>query len=228
MSDRSTEQVDDSSAADEVIIDPESERALDTCRDACLEARETLNHQIEKIHSEDQKAVAIFRANLLVLGVLTSGLSLSVRTDSVVTSDFLNAHTALGTALLILSCLVSAMTYTSSSFQMGVKPGPVNRVINGEISRREFNETLGKSYAEWIGENQRVHDFNATAISWAISFAIAGLFLYMGGALVGILEIKGDPVSYLLLIGELFAGMAVGACVHYSDELFELIMSVDE
>ena len=188
---------------------------------ACQEARSTVDQQIEKIHKEDQKAVGIFRVNLLVIGILSSAISLSIRTDVLATSSFINAHTAIGALALILSSVVAAMAYTSSKFEMGVDPSQVDLASDGDKTREDIYETLSKQYSNWIARNQSVHQFNAYAITWSMILAIAGVVFFAGGVVVGALDIRGSTISYLLLALELLAGAALGLMLNYSDAIFE-------
>lgn len=191
---------------------------------ACREARHTVDQQIEKIHREDKKAVGIFRVNILILGVLISALSISIKTDAIVTSHFLNAHTSLGVATLLLSSVIASMTYTSSTFDMGIKPAPVEEVCSGEWEYDPFMSKLGDEYAKWVKANQRVHRFNAYAITWSIIFAIVGLVFFMGGIGVGVTESRGAPISYGLLSIEIIICLVLGYCVYNSDSIFKLLM----
>ncbi|WP_152421772.1 hypothetical protein [Haloferax denitrificans] len=190
---------------------------------ACGEARHTVDQQIEKIHKEDQKAVGIFRVNLLVIGVLGSALSLSVRTDDLATSGFLNAHTAIGAFALLVSSVVAAMAYTSSKFEMGVDPSQVDLAANGNNSQEDFFQTLSDEYSTWISHNKSVHQFNAYAITWAMILAIVGVVLFSGGVLVGVLQIRGMGVSYGLLALELGVSVVLGMMVYYSDDIFDIL-----
>jgi len=187
---------------------------------ACGEARYTVNQQITKIHKEDQKAVGIFRVNLLVLGILTSALSLSIRAEILATSNFLNAHTAIGAFALLTSSVVAAMAYTSSTFEMGVDPSQVDLASDGEMSEQDFLKKLNEEYSEWVAHNNSVHQFNSYAITWAMILAIAGIVFFAGGVIIGVLQLRGAAVSYGLLAVEVGAGVVLGLMVYYSDGIF--------
>ena len=191
---------------------------------ACGEARHTINHQIEKIHNEDDKAIGISRLNLLVLGVLASGLSLSIRTDQVATLQFLNAHVVLGTLSLVVSTVVASMAYTSSQFEMGLGSDPIEKIADGSISDGDYFEKLGEEYPKWVRNNHKVHRFNSYAITWSLIYSISGFLLFIGGLVIAILGLKGEAISYILLLVEIIAILIVGFCLYYSDQLFETIM----
>ncbi|SFR41955.1 hypothetical protein SAMN04487947_1205 [Halogeometricum rufum] len=190
---------------------------------ACREARHTMDQQIEKIHREDQKAVGIFRLNLLVLGILSSALSLSIRTDAIATSHFLNAHTALGALALLGSSVVAAMAYTSSSFEMGIDLSRVEADGNSDKTYKGFYEKLHAEYCDWVTHNQKVHQFNSYAITWAMAIAIAGIVFFAGGIVVGAIQIRGAGISYGMLAAEGFLAAVLGGMVYSSDGIFNTL-----
>jgi hypothetical protein len=199
---------------------------IESLQSACTEARYTIDQQIEKIHQEDRKAVGIFRVNLLVLGVLTSGVSFSLRSDDLIATQFLNAHTVIGAGALIFSSVIAAMAYTSSKFKLGVNAEPVEDAVNDSLTHRDFLEKLSEEYSGWLQYNQRVHDFNANAITWAMIFAVSGLVLFLGGIAVGIGQVRGDPISYGLLAADILASIIIGIAVYNSDTIFEKVMEI--
>ncbi|RDZ53107.1 hypothetical protein C5C07_15340 [Haloferax sp. Atlit-4N] len=113
------------------------------------------------------------------------------------------------------------MAYTSSKFEMGIDPSRVESAANGEWSRKDFFEKLNEEYSGWVNHNNSVHEFNAQAITWAMAFAICGVILFSGGVLVGALQVRGQGLSYAMLIGELAVSLVLGLLVFYSDSIFE-------
>lgn len=95
-------------------------RSSDPVRHACFEARETIDQQIEKIHREDEKAIRMARVNFIVIGILTSSLSFIVQNSDIVAKHFVNAHNVVGLFFMLFSTLIAGMTYTSSTFEMGI------------------------------------------------------------------------------------------------------------
>lgn len=195
---------------------------------SCAEGSRTIDRQIQKIHKEDDKAIKISRLNLLVLGVLVSGVSFSIQSTEIVTGDFFNVHLYLGTAAVVLSTVVASMAYTSSTFEMGLGAGPIDDLRSGEIDDAEYFEKLGEEYPAWIRDNHRVHRFNANAITWTLIFSIVGFILLMGGVAIGMAAAKGSPVSYGLLGSELVAGLIIGFCIYNSDSVFKILMDIRE
>lgn len=194
-------------------------------RHAWSEGQKTIEHQTEKIHQEDDKAIGITRLNILVLGILTSGISLSIRSDRVLASNFLNTHVVLGVASLVVSTIVASMAYTSSSFEMGLGAKPMRDLAEGNISAEKYFEKLGEEYPTWVEKNHEVHRFNSYAITWALIFSIAGFTLLIGGLSVGATGYRGHGMSYILLVVEIGAILILGVLVYYSDLVFNKTMN---
>lgn len=205
------------------MSDGDVHERYETLRTACSEARHTMDQQIEKIHREDQKAVKIFRVNLLILGVLISGFSISVQSPEISPNSFVNAHTTIGLFTMILSTLIAAMAYTSSNFEMGVKPEVIEKAR--EMENGAFYDRLTEEYSTWVRSNKGVHEFNAVAITLAMIFATSGLILFMGGFYIGVKHAKATVLSYGFLILEMFVSVLIGGLVYYSDELFGKVMN---
>lgn len=193
---------------------------------AWAEGQKTIEHQIEKIHEEDDKAIGITRLNILVLGVLASGLSLSIRSNSVSTSEFLNTHVIIGIASLVVSTIVASMAYTSSSYEMGLGASPMTSLSEGTISDSKYFERLGEEYPKWVQKNHKVHRFNSYAITWALIFSISGFTLFIGGIVIGVTSLKNSMYSNVLLAAEILAILILGTLVYSSDYFFETLMKI--
>jgi hypothetical protein len=78
------------------------------------EARATIDEQTSTLADIDEKAIQIFRVNLILAGVLVSGVSIAVQSDSASAATLLNSFTRFGAVLLFVSTVLAAVTYTSS------------------------------------------------------------------------------------------------------------------
>lgn len=210
------------------MAEDEEESPRQRCYNACEEARYTLDHQIEKIHKEDKKAVGVFRINLLIIGLLLSALTITTRSNSPPLGELINAHTVLGTFAIGTSSLIAAMTYTSSEFQMGVGSPVIRDVATGKMTTKEFDEKLGEKYANWIRRNQVVHQYNAYAISYSISLVIVGLLFYSVGTVVGAESMRGSTLSYVLLTIEIISIAPISLAIFSSDWITEHILNMRE
>jgi hypothetical protein len=205
---------------------PDDEEGEKAKLHALSEGQKTIGRQVKKIHEEDDKAIGITRLNILVLGILASGLSLSVRTDQVTTSEFLNAHVIFGIAVLIVSTVISSMAYTSSSFEMGIDHNTIQQVTDEEMSSEQYFENVGTAQSTWIKNNHKVHRFNAYAITWALMFSISGFSLFIGGLAIGTVGARGESISYILLIVEFIAILIVCGAIYNSDYFLKKIMEI--
>ena len=206
--------------------DGESSSIDDLCH-SCAEGRHTIDKQIEKIHREDQKAVGITRLNMLLLGLFASAVSVSLRTEQITTSEFFNIHVGFGTIALLLSTFIAAMAYTSSTFKLGVSPKPLEEVKGGDVAGREYYEILSGKYQEWIKRNRKVHKFNAVAIAYALVLVLCGLLFFLTGISVGVAGLRGEPVSWGMLIVVVLISPVIAFFVLNSDDTFEAIMEIN-
>lgn len=196
---------------------------LENLQSACREARHTVDQQIEKIHREDEKAVKLLRVNTLTLGVLASGLSITIQADSIPAEEFLNAHMVVGLLAMIFASIIAAMAYTSSSFESGINPNAVRN--SPGMDRRRFLEKLSFEYSQWIQSNSTVHRFNAHAITWAIAFAISGIMFFIGGFSIGLLQMRVSWQSGLLFLIETVIVLVTIQLLFVSDDLLRVVMT---
>jgi len=202
--------------------DDDSEAYVENLRSACLEARHTMDKQVARIQGEDDKAVKLLRVNILTLGVLASGLSITVQADRIPVAGFFNLHIGAGILLMLVSSVIASMAYTSSNVEAGIDPTAVQKT--GRLSRVAFLEELSESYGVWIQRNTVVHRFNAYALTWAIAFAISGIIYFVGGFSVGLLEIRGSRLSIVVFVAELLSGVVIVGLLFNSDEIFNRVM----
>lgn len=195
---------------------------VDRVEYATREARATLDQQIEKIHREDEKAVKMARVNLIIFGFVLSSLSIVFQSESLTSGEFLNLHNALGAFGVGLSTLLAGMTYSSSRFEMGISPSVIEDAL--EMDEQDFYENVADFYSDWISANKTVHKSNAHAMRWVIVFSILGLFFLLVGFAVGVAEIKGDAVSYVVLAVELVIAVGTVLLVTKSDTVFEILL----
>lgn len=200
-----------------------SNQSNGTLLDACKEARHTMDQQIDKIHREDQKAVKIFRVNLLFLSIAASGVALAVQAKEITAAQFGNAHLLIGSVLIFLSTLTAAMAYTSSNFRMGVKPTVIEDAQS--MTRYEYLDKLSDEYSIWVKENHKVHRINAHTINAALILALASLLFFGGGFGVGVTSAKGALSSYVALGLEVIIALIVGGLVYWSNDIFGFLAS---
>jgi len=194
-------------------------------RDICREARSTLDQQLDRIEKYDKKAVGIFRSNILLAGVLISGLAIIVRTDGVNPSDFLNIWSILGGIGIGLSTLLAAMAYTSSSYDMGISPKTIENVERGVYSgSAEFNDELRGYYKGWLTHNKNVGGFNSYLITGSIILIMNGIAFFTGSVIIELTP-SLEEYSSLLLAGTVLVVAAADVLVYFSEVVYIAIYS---
>jgi hypothetical protein len=160
------------------------------------EAHRTIDNQIQTLDDIDSKAAKILRINLVILGILLTGVSLATTPGSasdgpIYYADLVNRYTIGGTVLLLVSTGVAAITYTSSSLQAGVGPDDLRAFLDNDYSDRQNLEGLVAGYAEWIEYNYKTNAKNAplgTLTLLLLIFAMTALALGTKKAATGDVE----------------------------------------
>ncbi|CAL92439.1 hypothetical protein BJ1_gp17 [Halorubrum virus BJ1] len=186
----------------------------------CTEARLSLNQQLNRIEQYDRKAVELFRSNILLAGVLLSGLTIVVRTDGVDPIDFFNVWSVIGAFSLGASTLLCAMAYTSSSYDMGITSKTISKVESGEYDDNgDFNENLRGLYKGWLDHNRNTGVFNSYLITGAIIFLMDSIVFFIGSVAV-VLSPELQAFSELLFGISLILIILSNVAVYYAEYLY--------
>lgn len=153
------------------------------------ESKRTLDHQLNWIQQIDNKAVRILRANILLLGLILTALSLSTRTEILNISQFINLFSIFGLLSLVASSMGAGITYISSSFEAGIGSNDIGDIIDSNYKKSEFERKLARSYSNWIEYNQYVLGFNAVLITVTIIGVIDSITYLVGGVIVGVYDL---------------------------------------
>ncbi|MCU4973764.1 hypothetical protein OB955_13570 [Halobacteria archaeon AArc-m2/3/4] len=158
---------------------------------ALEEARATFEYQVQRLREIDNKAIEILKANLLIIGVFVTALSVLGQTALDVAS-FVNLHTAVGGLLLLASTAIAGVTYTASNLRGGVdRPALEAALADGQA----FESTLVRSYGAWIEHNAEVTAINDVLVTITVLFVIDAFVYFVVGIAVGTL-----PVSTLTVV----------------------------
>jgi hypothetical protein len=149
------------------------------------EAQRTLDNQFRTLSDIDDKAARILRINLILLGIVLTGISIATDSGSGAGSnqilpELANQYTVSGVTLLVLSTAVAAITYTSSDFRGGMGGSDLRSILDNEYSDRDNLEGLVESYSRWIDHNYRTNLRNAplgTLTLLLLVYALAALAL---------------------------------------------------
>lgn len=185
---------------------------------ACEEARETLDQQVTWLRQIDQKSIRILRANILLLGLTLTALSILVRTDTVGLAPYVNLYTGFGVLLLLGSTNCAGITYISSRFEGGVDAQDVQDTFEDEYSPEEFYDRLARGYSNWIEYNNLVVKVNAHLCTITILLAINAVVFITVGAIAGAAGYDGTTLSYVLFVCVLVALFALDYLVFKIDD----------
>lgn len=172
------------------------------------EAQRTLDKQIENINDIDTKAAKILRLNLVLIGILLSGVSIIATTNGSnepigSASELLNLYTLIGTGSLLISTILAAFTYTAASQRGGMSGRDIQKMINNDYSPQQNYRGIVESYSNWLQYNFRINTRSVPLATGMLLFLIYGILLISAGslhALVVDLGYGGFVILILLFI----------------------------
>jgi len=175
-----------------------SDGDVEALRAACEEAKGTLDHQMSWLQQMDTKAVKILRATLVLIGLLLTALSVSVRSNSVDISQFVNAFTLAGGLALVFASVGAAVTYIASSYEAGISKRDLEEALDNNYDEEKLHTQLVGGYANWIQFNQYVLQYNAILLTLTIIFVIDAIAFLTAGAAVGALKAAFTTPSLII------------------------------
>lgn len=170
---------------------------IDMLRVAREEAHRTVDSQSKTLDDIDSKAARVLRVNLVLLGVVLTGISVAVNAHPGgeravgVLADLANYYTVAGIVLLLASTAVAAVTYTASDLRTGMSGKDLRAVLDNEYDYRQNLEGIVESYSHWIEHNFRTNAKNApleTLTLLLLVYAMTALALGTDSAVTGDVE----------------------------------------
>jgi hypothetical protein len=159
-----------------------SESEIDLLEIAREEAHRTVDYQVETLNDIDTKAAKVLRLNLLLLGIVLTGLSLVANNadsggaiDSSVFRRLGNVYVELGLLCLLVSTALAALTYTASSMREGMSGRDINDLLTNEYSDRENLYGIVDSYSRWMQYNFKINTRNAPLGTSTLLFLVYGI-----------------------------------------------------
>lgn len=182
------------------MTDSETEsntESFETLRD---EMRLTFESQVERLREIDNKAIEILKANLLLIGIFVTGISILVQTG-VEFGSYINVYTVFAGLLLLLSTALAGVTYTSSNIRGGIDGQSLEATLEAGYTDDEFAEALASSYGNWIEYNAGVIAVNDILITVTVLLVIDALVYLVAGVVAGVLvpPLAVSVVSFVLL-----------------------------
>jgi hypothetical protein len=180
------------------ISDEEIQERIRRAQLAREEARNTIDEQSETLSDIDEKAIQIFRINVVVASILASGVSIAVSAEYTTIETLMDTYTKLGCTLLFLSTLCASVTYTSTSERIGIN----GETIEDEILNRDYDydlveEAIALAYRDMIQYNYRKNASNALYFTITLFAAVASI-VYLA---FGVAEIYNPDFNSLWLDG---------------------------
>lgn len=162
------------------------------------EARETIDEQSQTLSDIDEKAMQIFRANVVLAGIIVSGISIAVNSDSATTTALLNPFTKFGAALLFTATVFAAITYTSTTEEIGVNADDITeRILNDRFDYDLIEEALAEEYSVWIASNYRANTQNVLLFTVTLVATVMAIYYFF----IGAIEIYRDPSPIYTNVG---------------------------
>ncbi len=148
----------------------------ETAEQLCIEARRTLDHQLDALDDIDEKAVSLLKVNVLVIGIVFSALALAADFRNGFPVEAIENPSLIGgIALFILSAMFAAITYTASDTEPGMASEEIHNVIDADLPARDFYVATASSYAYWIEFNDTTNLRNAPLITVTVIVLIGGI-----------------------------------------------------
>lgn len=194
----------------------------------CKEAQQTLNQQISKVESVDRKAIGIFRANLILAGLLLTSIGVLASTENISPADFFNIWSIAGITSLVLSTVLAAMTYTTSSYEVGISQNFVKNVEEGRFeSQEDLQNRLLTLYTGWLKHNSEAETANKYLITGSIIAIVDSMIFFLIAPAVGFAGRNFSPESILMFIAFLILLSILNVMIWKADSIL-MKLFIDE
>jgi len=175
-------------------------------RAAREEARATLDAQLAALDDADDKALAVFRLDVALVGVLVSALTFAVESDVAAAAALVNPAIGAGIGLFALSAAGAGLTYVAVGQHVGV--GPAGLDPADSRSERAYLAALVEGYGEWIRANERATRRKALLVTLSILGTTAGTLALAVGAVLAFTGRWLLPTAGALAVLTVFALLA--------------------
>lgn len=169
---------------------------IESLRIAREEANRVIDHQIRTLTDIDNKASDTLRYSILFLGLLLTASSLVLGTELGPTEVVQGMPDVLlylsvgclsvGVLAILLTVIMSILTYKSTEFKPGPSYGDIDRYVEKKYTEKEWLILLVRSSSSWIETNRMSNNQDATMLSRAhISLAVGISLIFVGIAFYG-------------------------------------------
>jgi hypothetical protein len=169
----------------------DTDATVPTLRRLTEQSEETLGYQIDTLSDIDDKALRIYRANILLLSVVIGGLSIAVQNNVPNLGHFISINTGFGVFFLIVSIASAGVTYTSSDLLIGIPQSAIVDTLKENYTEKDILLRLSKGYAKWLNYNDDVLEENGVLITYTILFSVDSLAFLSSGVFFAAAGIQG-------------------------------------
>jgi len=164
------------------LPDDEYEERVERAKLARKEARETISEQTDTISDIDEKAIKIFRINIIVASILASGVSIAISADYTTYDTLINPYTKAGSAFLFISIIAASITYTSTSERIGIAKDTIkDSILNLDYDYDLVEEEIALAYGNMIQYNFKKNATNVLYFTLTLLTAVASIIYYTAG-----------------------------------------------
>ena len=148
--------------------------------------------QVSTLEGIDDKAAYVARLVGVLAGLVVSGSSVAVGTETVTLSRETGlVFVMLGAAVVafLISLVFAIITYLSSKFEYGPSAEMGEFMANYRVREQQYKDVLLRGYSDAIKQNRRVVVANARRFERCLAAFLAGLlFLFAAGVVLVLRE----------------------------------------
>ncbi|WP_128477328.1 hypothetical protein [Halorussus pelagicus] len=148
------------------------------------ESEKSLEYQLETLADIDDKAIRVYRANILFLSIVIGVVSIAVKNEPTSVAHLINMNSVAGVLLLLGSLSTGAITYRASDMQAGIGPEEIKQVLRDEHDEWKSRCLVLSKYQQYLDKNDDVLQTNAKWITYttvltidAFAYVALGVFV---------------------------------------------------
>lgn len=171
---------------------------------ARAEAHRTIDHQVSTVDDIDDKAARVLRVNLILLGIVLTGVSIIASEAGVGAVDtIVNWYVLGGVGAIVASTILAAFTYTASEKRSGISGRGLAELLENDHPPDRNLRGLVESYSLWMQINFKANTRLAPLGTGLLVLLIYGIVLLTIGVYHATLRETGLPtaVGALALLG---------------------------
>lgn len=192
------------------LPEDEYEERVERARLARTEARQTIDEQTQTLSDIDEKAIQIFRINLVIASILMTGLSISVSNDNSTYDSLITPYTIAGSVLLFLSIILASVTYTSTSERIGIAKDTIeDSILNQEYDYDLVEEEIALAYGTMIRYNYKKNASNALLFTLTLLTAVTAIS-YLAIGIVDIYNSVHYSINIVMVVFLIVFGKVSG------------------